>query len=189
MPPPIFTTSPVSAAGGAVFTTLLICACVSDLRRRRIPNQVVVLLAVTGLIYSCALARSPTHGVLLSIAALLLGLALWLPLYAVQWLGAGDVKLFAAAGAWLGPLRSVQAALIAALAGGVLAAVWMVRAYGAGGTVTTVAIAVTAPRSVVNHGVDVNSRRAIPYGVALSIGAVTAAWFPAILTWVFHAAH
>jgi prepilin peptidase CpaA len=43
-------------------------------------------------------------------------------------MGAGDVKLVAALGAWLGPLGAVQLAIAAALAGGLVAIVVMLRA-------------------------------------------------------------
>jgi prepilin signal peptidase PulO-like enzyme (type II secretory pathway) len=64
----------------------------------------------------------------------------------------------------------------------------MLRVYGAAGTAATASLVIASPRTVANHPVDVNSRRAIPYGVALAIGAMTAAWFPDILTRMFYAA-
>lgn len=174
----LFAGSTIAVVGFAIFATLLLCACVSDIQRRRIPNSVAGLLAVTGVAYSVAASTTAGHALLTSIGGLLLGFALWFPLYLVHWLGAGDVKLFAAAGAWLGPARTLDGALIGALAGGVLAIVWMVFAYGLNGTAATAALAIANPRRIVNHSVDVKSRRAIPYGVALAIGAMTAALMP-----------
>lgn len=185
----LFTASPWSLAGGVVYTALLVFACASDVRSRRIPNRLAAPLAATGLMYSAATAASPGHGVLYGFAGLALGLALWVPFYSLRWLGAGDVKLFAAAGAWLGPVRTLEGALIAAFAGGVLAVVWMLRAYGVAGTMATASLALSSPRTAVNHPVDVKSRRAIPYGVALAIGAATAAWFPDVVIRVFNAAY
>jgi prepilin peptidase CpaA len=54
---------------------------------------------------------------------LALGLALMLPSHVIGATGAGDVKLFAAAGALIGPAPIVMALLYTALAGGVLALV------------------------------------------------------------------
>lgn len=174
----LFASSAVSVVGFVIFATLLLCACVSDVKHRRIPNSVAGLLAVTGMVYSTAASARPGHALIGSLGGLLLGLTLWVPLYAIRWLGAGDVKLFAAAGAWLGPARTLDGALIGALAGGVLAVGWMLFAYGVNGTAATAAIAIANPRKIVNHGLDVKSRRAIPYGVALAIGALTAALLP-----------
>lgn len=183
----LFADSPGTLLAGAAFTAALGFACVSDVHRRRIPNVVVAVLAVAGLGYSILTAASAARGILFSLGGLVLGLTLWIPFYAVKWLGAGDVKLFAAAGSWLGPTRAIEGAFVAAFAGGILAVVWMLRAYGAAGTAATASLAMASPRTVVNHPVDVKSRRAIPYGVALAIGAMTAAWFPDVLTRMIHA--
>jgi prepilin peptidase CpaA len=48
---------------------------------------------------------------------------MFLPLFLVGGMGAGDVKLLAAFGAWLGPTGTLWAVLWTALAGGVLALV------------------------------------------------------------------
>jgi prepilin peptidase CpaA len=174
----LFAGSTIALVGFAIFATLLLCACVSDIQRRRIPNSVAALLAATGVAYSAATSATIAPALLMSLGGLMLGFALWLPMYLVHWLGAGDVKLFAAAGAWLGPSRTLEGALIGALAGGILAVVWMLFAYGVNGTAATAAMAIANPRKIVNHSVDVKSRRAIPYGVALAIGAMTAALLP-----------
>ena len=50
-----------------------------------------------------------------------LGLVLFLPLFALGGMGAGDVKLLAAFGAWMGAWNVVQTALAAGVIGGVLA--------------------------------------------------------------------
>lgn len=185
----VFGFFPTALVGGAMYTALLGYACISDMRSRRIPNWLAALLGAAGMIYSVLVAGSPIRGFALSAAGLVLGLGLWLPLYAMRWLGAGDVKLFAAAGAWLGPVRTVEGAFIAALAGGVLAAVWMLRAYGVHQTAATVAQTLSSPNTIVNHPVDVKSRRAIPYGVALAVGALAAAWFPDLLSPMLYATH
>jgi prepilin peptidase CpaA len=174
----LFEGSTIGIAGFAIFAALLLCACVSDITRRRIPNSVALLLAATGVAYSLATSVGLGHALVKSLGGLLIGFALWLPLYAVRWLGAGDVKLFAAAGAWLGPARTLDGSLISAMAGGMLAIVWMLFTYGLNGTAATAALAIAAPRKIVNHGVDTKSRRAIPYGVALAIGAIAAALLP-----------
>jgi prepilin peptidase CpaA len=46
---------------------------------------------------------------------------IWLPIYALGGMGAGDVKLMAAIGAWLGPVAGLLAALYAGVAGAVMA--------------------------------------------------------------------
>ena len=56
-----------------------------------------------------------------SVGGWMLGAALFFPMFALRGMGAGDVKLLAAVGAWLGPLPVVSVALITAIAGGVAA--------------------------------------------------------------------
>jgi prepilin peptidase CpaA len=58
---------------------------------------------------------------------LLVGLAVFFPLFALGAMGAGDVKLMAAIGAWLGWTSIIYVALYASLAGGVLAIILALR--------------------------------------------------------------
>ena len=110
----------MALAGGIVFSAILIVAAIGDLRTRRIPNRLVAVLALLGIAYS--VARAPgIPGLFQAGGGLLAGLACWLPFYVMGWLGAGDVKLYAAAGAWLGPARAVEGALVGALFGPVAA--------------------------------------------------------------------
>ena len=167
--------------GGATFTLLLAYACVSDLRTRRIPNKLVLVIAASGVLFS--LAAAPTLASLgRSVAGLLIGFAIWFPFYLLRLLGAGDVKLFAAAGAWLGPALTLKAALLSALAGGVLSVVFLL---ADGALVTTLGglLAWTANlrRNRWVHPVALSQvKRQLPYGVALSVGAALAAWFPTL---------
>src|SRR6476619_528728 len=119
----------MALVGGIVFSAILVAAAVGDLRTRRIPNKLVAVLALLGIAYS--VARAPgIPGLFQAGGGLLAGLACWLPFYVMGWLGAGDVKLYAAAGAWLGPARAVEGALVGALFGAVLSLIWMAKSQG-----------------------------------------------------------
>ena len=111
---------------------------------------------------------------------MLAGLACWLPFYALGWLGAGDVKLYAAAGAWLGPERAAEGALIGALFGALLSLVWMARSHGMKGTVETLGLAAATP-AVLAPSEGASKRSTLPYGVAIAFGAIWAGWMPQIL--------
>lgn len=80
---------------------LMACAAVIDWRERRIPNWLNGLLIVGGLAQSCVAAHTVTPGQ--SVLGLLAGASLPFVLFALGAAGAGDVKLMAGAGAWLGP--------------------------------------------------------------------------------------
>jgi prepilin peptidase CpaA len=94
-------------------------AAVIDLRTRRIPNALTAALGVIGIgIAAAKLGPIGLGGALLGCA---LGLVFMLPGHVFGATGAGDVKLFAAAGALLGPATTVQAFLYTAIVGGILA--------------------------------------------------------------------
>jgi prepilin peptidase CpaA len=95
-------------------------ACLFDLRSRRIPNALTFGAAFAALAFAAAHGLSTFES---SILGCLLGLALWMPVYALGGMGAGDVKLLAAIGAWLGPLGAIHVALYGAIAGGAMALV------------------------------------------------------------------
>jgi prepilin peptidase CpaA len=102
-----------------VVVGVALVACVFDLHSRRIPNVLTFGAALAGLIVATSMSGFPGLGS--STAGWLLATVLWLPLYALGGMGAGDVKLLAAIGAWLGPADVFHAALYAAMAGGLLA--------------------------------------------------------------------
>jgi prepilin peptidase CpaA len=99
--------------------TLAGAACWFDVRTRRIPNQLTFPAATVGLVVA-TLAHGG-EGAISSAAGLLVGLALFFPLFVLKGLGAGDVKLMGALGAWLGSSVVLGIAFYTTLAGGLLA--------------------------------------------------------------------
>jgi len=109
---------PATAPDLGVFALTLLAA-VADLRYRRIPNALTFTGALLGFAYSVAVGG--VGGAAASAGGWALGLLLFLPFYALGGMGAGDVKLLAGIGAWLGPAGVTRVAMYAAIAGGVLA--------------------------------------------------------------------
>ena len=107
--------------------TLLSLACVSDLRTRRIPNVLTLSSAVAAVTFHFVAGGWPAAG--WSLVGLFVGALLFFPMFALRGMGAGDVKLLAAVGAWLGPGQVVTAALATSIAGGVIA-IFVAVAYG-----------------------------------------------------------
>lgn len=106
--------APVAAA-----VALALLACVTDLRTRRIPNLLTFGAALAALVFF--VVTGGMRGLGLSAAGWVVGLAVFLPFFLLGGMGAGDVKLVAALGAWLGPGKVVWVALYGGIAGGVLA--------------------------------------------------------------------
>ena len=107
--------------------TLLALACVTDLRTRRIPNVLTFSAAAGAVLFHLATGGWQAAG--WSIVGLFVGALLFLPMFALRGMGAGDVKLLAAVGAWLGPGQVAMVALATSLVGGVMAIV-VALAYG-----------------------------------------------------------
>lgn len=103
------TVAVLGVAGVAVFF---------DVRARRIPNVLTFGAALAAVAY--AGVQGGWGGVGTAAAGWLAGAALFFPFFALGGMGAGDVKLLAALGAWLGPGDSVWVAMFAAMTGGVL---------------------------------------------------------------------
>ena len=164
------------SVAGTVFGLLLATACVWDVRTRRIPNGLVAVLAVAGLGYS-AEAAPVLPGVGAALAGLTVGFVLWVPFYALRMLGAGDVKFFAAASAWLGAGLALRAALLSAFIGGALALAWLVRFGGWRRTASQVALQAAHPGMRV-PAVAPERAKKLPYGVALARGLPAAAGVP-----------
>jgi prepilin peptidase CpaA len=101
-------------------------AVFTDLRARRIPNALTLGSATAALAFHLV-AGSPLR----ALTGCAVGLCLFLPVYMLRGLGAGDVKLLAAIGAWVGPSLALWTGLYGAIAGGVLA---IVVSFGAGYT-------------------------------------------------------
>jgi len=103
-----------------ILLCLVFQAAVSDLAWRRIPNALVL----SGLLLALTLHwRLDGTGALLTqyLAGAGVGFLLFLPMYALGGMAAGDVKLAAMAGSFVGPWQALQLVVLSAMAGGLLA--------------------------------------------------------------------
>jgi prepilin peptidase CpaA len=101
---------------------VLSVATFTDVRSRRIPNWLVLPFLACGILVSSWLhgwrgAAQSLEGAGLGI--LVFGLFFWM-----GGMGAGDVKLCAAIGAWIGPGQLLIALLLTGLVGGAMALIW-----------------------------------------------------------------
>jgi prepilin peptidase CpaA len=94
-------------------------ACVTDLRSRRIPNVLTFGASAAAVVFFGV--ENGWAGFGWSLAGWAVGCALFLPWFLLGGMGAGDVKLLAALGAWVGPATAIWFALYAGIAGGVFA--------------------------------------------------------------------
>jgi prepilin peptidase CpaA len=167
---------------------LLLCALLAaavwhDLRARRIPNAVVLPGALLAIVLhallpaGAGLFSSPMGGlgVLSALGGFALGLAFLLPLYALRLMGAGDVKMLAMVGAFVGAGQILTVTVATLLAGGVLAlavAAWERRLRSLVGN--TVHTALHATLSGVHGAIPVPTAASgrLPYAVAIATGSL-----------------
>lgn len=103
---------------------LMVIATTTDLLWRRIPNWLTGPFLAAGFAVSGWLHG--WHGLGQSVEGMTLGLLAYGILFWLGGMGAGDVKLIAAVGAWIGPGQLLIAMILTALVGGVMAMAWAV---------------------------------------------------------------
>lgn len=114
----------MDSAPNIFLSLILATACVTDLRSQRIPNWLTypamcLALGLHGVL-------SGADGLLFSISGLGAGLGLMILPFLMGVMGAGDVKLLAAAGAFIGARDVLSAFILTSLLGGVYALVVMI---------------------------------------------------------------
>ncbi|MHB8973488.1 MAG: A24 family peptidase [Pirellulaceae bacterium] len=166
-----------------VVTIFLVVAAVIDGYALKVPNWLTFSMIVSGWVYS-ALAASGTGdpwyvGLGWSLAGMAVGLALLLPLYAIGGMGAGDVKLLAGVGAWMGVTHTLHAFCVTAIVGGVLAVAmvvfrrsWMKHANQLWMIVGEI-LAIRDPDQLSTIAAQrKSSMLLLPYGIPIAIGSI-----------------
>ena len=92
-----------------------------DIKSRRIPNTLIASALTVAMLFQLRYA-SIWEG----LAGMLVGFALFMPGYLLKQMGAGDVKLMAAVGAFFSAEVAFKIGLTAYLCGGAFALIWMV---------------------------------------------------------------
>ena len=169
---------------GLVIVTVALVAGWYDVRERRIPTALTVSALAAALVIAVP-AGPPSLGASILGAGLCLLLAY--PLFRMRGLGGGDVKLLVAFGAFLGPSRLFPALIVMAFVGGALGLIAMVREGAVRRTFVnlylmgqTVRKKVFAREKREEDGfwvtLDTPGAVTVPYGIAISAGALYA-WF------------
>ena len=163
----------------AVLFVLLVAASVSDYRSYRIPNWLTFGGAVFALVYKTVIAVSPASALLASLGGLLLGFFIMLPLYLFGVMGAGDVKLMAMVGAFLGVHETFQAVLFAFVVGGVAAIGFALfkgklgrllrNARNAMYGILAMSMAGARPDARIDASQSIGK---LPYGICISVGTI-----------------
>lgn len=164
-----------------MFTTVLLLgllgyAVVSDLRHHRIPNLLVLLglaLGLTSQVLAAGLAGL-SNGTL----GMLIGFGLFLPMYALGGMAAGDVKLIAMVGTFLSPHDALWAALYSLIAGGLCGFLIVLVRGQIQQTFGRYWLMLRA-RAYFAPGADEVAGKPFPYSLAILLGTLTSVfWLP-----------
>jgi len=101
---------------------VLSVATFTDLRSRRIPNWLVLPFLAAG--FAASGWFHGWHGIVQSLEGAGLALAIYGFFFFMGGMGAGDVKLCVAIGAWIGPSQLFFALVITGMVGGVMVVCW-----------------------------------------------------------------
>lgn len=107
-----------------IAVVLAVVAAIMDLRQHRIPNWLTYPGIVLG--FGCRGALLGWKGLVSALAGCLLAGGVMFLFFMVRAMGAGDVKIMAAIGAFVGPGNAVAVLLATAICGGVLAIIYAV---------------------------------------------------------------
>ena len=163
-----------------VLVALLCLASAFDLSQRRIPNRLVLLGMVSAsVLHLCS--DNPLSVVSVGLAGCAVGLVLFVPLYLLRAMAAGDVKLMMMVGAFCGPELTVEVSMATYCAGGLLALLIVVargRAMEAARNVRSMLLTLmwrmaAAPLAAEPAPPSVGS---MPYGVAIAAGTFFILW-------------
>ena len=108
-------------------------ATFTDLRSRRIPNWLVFPFLLLGIVSSpwrfdwqAGAGGFGWHGIGQCFAGLGLGFLIYGIMFFMGGMGAGDVKLCAAIGAWIGPMQLLVGLVATSIIGGIMVFCWAI---------------------------------------------------------------
>lgn len=162
----------------ALLLALVLGAAVYDVRYRKIPNWLTMLGAACGLALNTFLYQG-WAGLRLSLAGLGLAFGIYLGLYALRAMGAGDVKLMAAIGAIVGWQDWFGIFVVTAIIGGIMSLILITMSGRVRKTLFNVGFILTEMKSgrpayLANEELDVKSKKAVglPHGAVIAVGTI-----------------
>jgi prepilin peptidase CpaA len=154
---------------------LVAAAARADVRTRTIPNRLTFPALLLGLALHGALAGA--DGLRSSLVGMAVAGGVLLPGWLFRWMGAGDVKLMAAVGAWLAWPQALVAVLASLVMGGVISLIVALRRGLLRQALVGAAVigAAALARSSVTPPVTTGVR--FPFALAVFAGSTIALWF------------
>jgi prepilin peptidase CpaA len=161
-----------------VLLALVLVAAVYDVKYRRIPNWLNVLGALAGIALNTFM-YSGLAGTLFALKGLGLAFGLYVVLYMLRAMGAGDVKLMAAVGAIVGWENWVGIFILTAITGGIMSVILALSRGRLRKTLFNVSFILSEMKSgrpayLKNEELDVKNKKALglPHGAVIAVGAI-----------------
>ena len=161
-----------------------------DFRYRKVPNWLNLCLILSGL--TAQVIFHGWSGLWEGLLGMLLGFGLLIIPWLMHAMGAGDVKLMAGIGVWLGPRLTLRAFCVGAILAGVIALAMIVIGRKLWQAYFNMGLIMTKLRSFKTAFSDFGSvqvlrstSQLLPYGVPLSIGALVVMFSQGASWWMF----
>ena len=159
-----------------VSLTLIVAAWI-DGRQLRVPNWITLPMVIGGLVYCMSVGG--WQGLGCGLLGMCVGLLCLLPLYVVGGMGAGDVKLMAGVGAWLGWKITFYAFCVSTVVGAIMAVAMVLyrrsfRKHYANLLMILIEwLQVRNPRELARIAADRKpSMLLLPYGIPICVGSI-----------------
>lgn len=107
-----------------ILISIVACAALNDIKYARIPNILIAIGLVSGLVYS--VINGGVGAMAAAIVQSVLFLIISYPLYMIRAIGAGDIKLYMMAGCFLEKSQYIKCLVFALLISGVLATIKLI---------------------------------------------------------------
>lgn len=156
---------------------VLIVAAWIDGRQLRVPNWITFPMVLSGIAWNTI--DGGWGGLGMALAGTAVGLLCLLPLYAVGGMGAGDVKLMAGVGAWLGASITFYAFCVSTVVGAVMAVLMVlyrrafIKHYANAMQILSEWMTIRNPRELSRIAAERKPQMyLLPYGIPICIGSI-----------------
>ena len=154
-------------------------ACVHDIRSRRIPNYVTFSSSLLAVAYGVVVGG--WMGLAAAVGGWSLGIALFLPFFLLRGMGAGDVKLMSALGAWTGPASLISLTFYTAISGGIMALCLVVWRRQLAATLRNLWLLlchfrIAGLKPMAELSLENKKALSLPYGLPITAGAILTLW-------------
>lgn len=159
-----------------LMSTFLIGAVIYDSLSRRLPNYYLLLGLPVALVFQAL--EAGWSGIMATVVGLLTGFALFIPFYAMGGMAAGDVKLMAVVGSFLGGIGALWAGACSLIAGSVLDVCYLIYKKQFGKLLSRY-WAMASLRTYIPTQEDDAARHRFPYAIAIFTGTlISLFWQP-----------